>query len=89
MADGKRIQAVGPTGKKYWRDIGWEDQKWAMAKLLPKIAADLSAAGVEVSGPDKPAPLEVEVLDPRELARQVALILYRGDPKRLTNQSKE
>ncbi len=52
MADGKRIQAVGPTGKKYWRDIGWEDQKWAMGRLLPKVAADLSAAGVELSGPD-------------------------------------
>ncbi len=33
-------------------------------------------------------PIEVEVLDDRELARQVALILYRGDPKRLTHQAK-
>ncbi len=34
-------------------------------------------------------PIETEVLDDRELARQVALILYRADPKRLTDQRKE
>ena len=33
-------------------------------------------------------PIEAEVMDNRELARQVALILYRADPKRLTHQPK-
>ena len=61
------------------------DTRWRIvSRLLPRFA---DKATVEAG--DKPPEIEAEVLDDRELARQVALILYRGDPKRLTHQPKE
>ena len=59
-------------------------RKWYASKVLPRFA-DRAAPEID----EKVSPIEVEVLEPRELARQVALILYRGDPKRLTDQRKE
>ena len=82
IADGKRVRAVGPTGKLVWRIPDWEDQKWAMGKLLPKVAADLTSAGLEVSGPDG-GPVRNEhtrtpIRDDRELGRRLALALALG-----------
>ncbi len=42
-----------------------------------------------IAGDPEGEPIEAEVLDPRELARQVAFILYRGDPKRIIDRRKE
>ena len=61
-----------------------DTRKWIVSKLLPRFA-DKAAH----EGGDKPIPLEVETRDIRELARQTALILYRADRKRLTDQRKE
>ncbi len=61
-----------------------DTRRWIISKLLPRFADKVTH-----EGDDKPIESEVEVLDDRELARQVALILYRADPKRLINQSKE
>jgi len=48
-------------------------------KLLPNLRSQ------EVTGdPDKPTEVEATPLDDRELARQVALILYRAAPRPLT-----
>ncbi len=59
-----------------------DTRKWIVSKLLPRFGDRVMAEGDE-------KPLEVEVMDDRELARQVALILYRADPKRLAHQPKE
>ena len=61
-----------------------DTRKWIVSKLLRRYS-DKVAPEID----EKVSPIEVEVLEPRELARQVALILYRGDPKRLTDQRKE
>ena len=61
-----------------------DTRKWIVSKLLRRYS-DRVAPEID----EKVTPIEVEVLEPRELARQVALILYRGDPKRLTDQRKE
>ncbi len=61
-----------------------DTRKWIVSKLLPRYA-DKGREAVDTPS----TPIETEVLDDRELARQVALILYRADPKRLTNQRKE
>ncbi len=52
-------------------------RKWYASKVLPRFADKVTH-----EGGDKPIEIEAEVMDDRELARQVALILYRGDPKR-------
>ncbi len=68
-------------------------------KKTPPAARVSAAVALLDRGWGKPAPmiaddpepieLEVESRTDRELARQVALILYRADPKRLTDQRKE
>ncbi len=55
-----------------------------LSKVLPRFADR-----VTVEGGEKPLEIETNTRDIRELARQTALILYRADPKRLTNQRKE
>ncbi len=61
-----------------------DTRKWIVSKLLRRYS-DRVAPEID----EKADPIEVEVLDPRELARQVALILYRGDPKRIIDRRKE
>ena len=60
-----------------------DTRKWIVSKLLPRYSDRVTHEGGE-----KPIPLEVEVPDLRELARQTALILYRADPKRIANQQR-
>ena len=55
-----------------------EASGYAWGKPTPMIADDPEGE-----------PIEREVLDDREIARQAALILYRADPKRLTHQPKD
>ncbi len=57
-----------------------EASGYAWGKPASMIAGDPEGTPIEV---------EVEVLDDRELARQTALILYRGDPKRIIDRRKE
>jgi len=52
MADGKKVRCIGPTGKVGWWAPDKDDQKWAMDRLLPRIAPNITAAALEVSGPD-------------------------------------
>ena len=59
-------------------------RKWYASKVLPRFADKVTH-----EGGDKPIEIEAEVMDDRELARQVALILYRADPKRLTHQKEK
>lgn len=37
VAEGKRVQATGPSGKKFWREISWSDQRWALQMLSAKV----------------------------------------------------
>ena len=77
--DGQPVQATTVRIQRHRLQI---DTRWRIvSKMLPRFA-DKVAPEID----EKADPIEVEVLDPRELARQVALILYRGDPKRLTDQ---
>ncbi len=79
--DGHPVQATTVRINRHRLQI---DTRWRIiTKLLPRFS-DRVLPGDEVT-----APIEVEVLDPRELARQVALILYRADPKRLTHQKEK
>ena len=79
--DGHPVQATSVRINRHRLQI---DTRWRIiTKLLPRFS-DRVLPGDEVT-----APIEVEVLDPRELARQVALILYRADPKRLTHQKEK
>ena len=80
--DGQPVQATSVRINRHRLQI---DTRWRIiTKLLPRFADRIVPESV-----DEAIPIEAEVLEPRELARQVALILYRGDPKRLTHQSKE
>ncbi len=80
--DGHPVQATSVRINRHRLQI---DTRWKIVtKLLPKFSDRATP-----ERDDEATPIEVEVLDPRELARQVALILYRGDPKRLTDQRKE
>ncbi len=80
--DGHPVQATSVKINRHRLQI---DTRWRIiTKLLPRFAdRPLPEGG------DAPIPIEAEVLEPRELARQVALILYRGDPKRLTHQKEK
>ncbi len=80
--DGHPVQA---TSVRINRNRLQIDTRWRIiTKLLPRFAdRPLPEGG------DAPIPIEAEVMEPRELARQVALILYRGDPKRLTHQKEK
>ncbi len=80
--DGHPVQATTVRINRHRLRV--DTRKWVVSKLLPRFA-DRVAPEID----EKADPIEVEVLDPRELARQVALILYRGDPKRLSDQRKE
>jgi hypothetical protein len=80
--DGHPVQATNVRIQRHKLQI--DTRKWIASKLLPKFSDR-----VTVEGGEKPIESEVEVLEPRELARQVALILYRGDPKRLTHQKEK
>ncbi len=74
--DGHPVQATTVRINRHRLQI---DARWRIiTKLLPRFGDRVTP---EVD--EKATEIEVEVLDPRELARQVALILYRGDPKRL------
>ncbi len=75
-------------------------QAWKLAKEAKSQDTQLKALELILAyGHGKPTPMiadapegepiEREVLDDREIARQTALILYRADPKRLTDQRKE
>ena len=80
--DGRPVKANNVRIQRHKLQI--DTRMFFLSKVLPRFADK-----VTVEGGDKPISTEVEVLGPRELARQVALILYRGDPKRLTDQRKE
>ncbi len=55
-----------------------DTRKWVVSKLLPRYADRVTH-----EGGDKSIPVEVEVMDDREIARQTALILYRADRKKM------
>ncbi len=80
--DGHPVQATTVRIQRHRLRV--DTRKWIVSKLLPRYA-DKGREAVDTPS----IPTETEVLDDRELARQVALILYRADPKRLINQSKE
>ena len=75
MCSGRPIRQRGPTGKQTdnWYYPSVADMKWAATEIGRKCLPDLSAT--QLTGEDGDKPIEVEVLDDRELARQVALIL--------------
>jgi hypothetical protein len=80
--DGQPVKANNVRIQRHKLQI--DTRMFFLSKVLPRFG-DRVAPEID----DKPIPIEAEVLDPRELARQVALILYRADPKRLTNRPKE
>ncbi len=76
MADGKRVQLHGPTGKTYWAETTPQMMAWAMERVLRKCVPDLS--GITLSG-DADAPIVTQHLDTplgrdKELARRLALL---------------
>jgi hypothetical protein len=80
--DGHPVQATTVRINRHRLQI---DTRWRIiTKLLPRFSDRPLPESV-----DEAIPIEAEVLEPRELARQVALILYRGDPKRLTHQKEK
>ena len=80
--DGHPVQATTVRIQRHRLRV--DTRKWIVSKLLPRYA-DKGREAVDTPS----IPTEVEVVDDRELARQVALILYRADPKRLSDQRKE
>ena len=80
--DGHPVQATSVRINRHRLQI---DTRWRIiSKLLPRFAEK-----VTLEGGDRPIEIEVESRSDKEIARQTALILYRADPKRLTNQRKE
>ncbi len=73
--DGHPVQATTVRIQRHRLRV--DTRKWIVSKLLPRYA-DKGREAVDTPS----IPTETEVLDDRELARQVALILYRADPKR-------
>ena len=80
--DGHPVQATTVRIQRHRLRV--DTRKWIVSKLLPRYA-DKGREAVDTPS----IPTETEVLDDRELARQVALILYRADPKRLTHQKEK
>ncbi len=77
--DGHPVQATSVRINRHRLQI---DTRWRIiTKLLPRFSDR-----VTIEGGDKP--IEIEVIDDREIARQTALILYRAQ-KALTHQPKE
>ncbi len=80
--DGHPVQATTVRIQRHRLQI---DTRWKIvSRMLPRFAEKAT-----VEGGDKSIPVEVEVMDDREIARQTALILYRADPKRLTHQKEK
>ena len=80
--DGHPVQATTVRIQRHRLRV--DTRKWIVSKLLPRYADRVAH-----KGDDKPIETEVEVMSDREIARQTALILYRADPTRLTNQPKD
>ena len=76
MLRGKPIKRQGPTGKLVWYHPDFDDQKWALAQVLPRMIPTL--ASQEITG-DKDNPLSIddnrEPLSMTELARRTAFLL--------------
>lgn len=75
MLRGKPIKRQGPTGKVVWYHPDFDDQKWALAQVLPRMIPTL--ASQELTG-DAENPLAFkdagEPLSMAELARRTAFI---------------
>jgi hypothetical protein len=71
VASGKAVRIAGPTGKKLWHYPDWEDRKWAVEQILPRLVPALSAA--EFSGPDG-GPLTTESLLPMEMMQRLGAL---------------
>ena len=48
VASGKAVKIAGPTGKPLWHYPDWDDQKWAIEQILPRLVPALSAAETAV-----------------------------------------
>ncbi len=78
MADGKRVQLTGPSGKKYWADTDVATMRWAMDRVLKRVLPELS--GITLSGEADGAPIVLanRPADP-ELVRRLALMFLEAD----------
>lgn len=79
MLRGKPIKRQGPTGKVIWYHPDFDDQKWALAQVLPRMIPTL--ASQELTG-DADNPLAFkdagEPLSMTELARRTVFILDKA-----------
>lgn len=76
ILNGKAVRLAGPTGKQAWHYPDWDDRKWALAQVLPRMIPTL--ASQEITG-DADNPLSIndnrEPLSMTELARRTAFLL--------------
>lgn len=77
LALGKRIKRLGPTGKLVWYSPTWSDELWALSMCADRTLPGLRS--VEMVG-DPDQPVTVKMVDDREIARRLLLMLHRVDP---------
>ena len=77
VARGRAVRTRGPTGKSIWYYPTWEDRRWAIGLLLPRIAPAITAS--EISGKDGEA-LQIKAtrIESRDVARRLLHAVMNG-----------